>query len=396
MAEQNRQLATRSRDINDLIQSDGFKSQVELALPKFIDADRMLRIAVTVIKRNPKLQECTQDSLLSSIMTASQMGIEVDGRNGHLVPRWNSKLGCNEAQFQPDYKGIVGLVRMNDKVLDIYAELVREHDEFEIVKGLHRDLIHKIDIRKPRGKIVGAYAVILYTKDVTSFEFMDLEELYAIRERSDGWKAYTAKKISTCTWLTDEGEMCKKTVLKRLMKLADISGDTSDRLAVEYEKTMEAMPIARAVVKDSPSLPAPAKQLAAPESKSADSGEAAPEQEETSEPVQESVAASEPKKEAKRQPARQKTVEVASEVTSEPVTPSAAEHAPVTKSKAQELRDACVGYEDAQIIKVLIAFNLCEPSVTSLERVPASKIDFALTDTDTLIEELKERFPAQG
>ena len=97
----------KKRDIRDLIQSDTVKQQVALALPNYLTPERMLRICVTSVNRNPKLLECTPESLLAAIMQASQKGIEPDGRHGHLIPRWSGKKQCNECTFQPDYKGLL-------------------------------------------------------------------------------------------------------------------------------------------------------------------------------------------------------------------------------------------------------------------------------------------------
>lgn len=46
----------------------------------------------------------------------------------------------------------------------------------------------------------------------------DILEIYSIRDRSETYKAYVAGKIKSCTWVTDEGEMSRKTVLKRIYK----------------------------------------------------------------------------------------------------------------------------------------------------------------------------------
>lgn len=225
---------SKRRDIKEFIQSDVVRNQVALALPRFLTPERMLRICVTSINRTPKLAECTTESLLSAIMQAAQMGIEPDGRNGHLIPRWNGKLQVTECQFQADYKGLVALVRRNGDVEDIYADVVCESDTFKITKGLHRDLVHEIDIRADRGAIIGAYAVIQYRGGVTGFEFMGRKEIEDIRAGSESWKSHVAKGYST-PWLTAEGEMFKKTALKRLLKLADLSPDTADRLDRDNE-----------------------------------------------------------------------------------------------------------------------------------------------------------------
>ena len=164
------------------------------------------------------------------MMTAAQMGIAPDGRHGHLIPRWNKKLEKDEAAFQPDYKGLVALIRRNNEnVADVYAELVRENDFIKVTKGLRRDLIHEVDVKKDRGPLIGVYSVILYKDGSTSMEYLDRSDIEKIREHSDSWKKHKKDGWDT-PWKSDEGEMWKKSAINRIMKLADISEDTRDRL----------------------------------------------------------------------------------------------------------------------------------------------------------------------
>ena len=61
------------------------KPQMALALPKHLNADRMTRLALTAFSTNPDLQNCTPQSLASSIMLASQLGLEIGvGGQGYL------------------------------------------------------------------------------------------------------------------------------------------------------------------------------------------------------------------------------------------------------------------------------------------------------------------------
>lgn len=46
---------------------------------------------------------------------------------------------------------------------------------------------------------------------------MSVDEVNAIRDRSSAWKAYKSKGVS-CPWVTDWGEMAKKTCVKRAYK----------------------------------------------------------------------------------------------------------------------------------------------------------------------------------
>ncbi len=66
--------------------------EIEKALPSHMNADRMARIALTTIRTNPKLLECSVPSLLGAVMQAAQLGLE-PGLIGHcyLVPFKNGK-----------------------------------------------------------------------------------------------------------------------------------------------------------------------------------------------------------------------------------------------------------------------------------------------------------------
>jgi recombination protein RecT len=81
------------------------KQAIALALPKHLNPDRMLRLALTAFSTTPKLRECTAQSILASIVVASQVGLEpgVAGQ-GYLIP-----YGRN-CTFVPGWQGLVGLL----------------------------------------------------------------------------------------------------------------------------------------------------------------------------------------------------------------------------------------------------------------------------------------------
>ncbi len=262
----NQQLAERPQQRNDLrvmIQSDTIQQQLAMALPRYYSPDQFTVIVRTAINKNTKLGECDPGSFMTSMITGAQMGIAPDGRNGYLIPRWNSKTNRQECTFMPSYIGLIGLVRKNPEVADIYAETVHAEDVFRITKGLHRDIVHEVDVKKNRGPIIGAYSVISYKDGRASWEFMSREEIESVRARSDSWRAHVAKGYDT-PWKTDEGEMFKKTVLKRLIKTADISQETADRIAIDntIDSTADTSirEIKTADIPERPALPEPSQE----------------------------------------------------------------------------------------------------------------------------------------
>lgn len=71
--------------------SPGFKKQLATALPKHLTADRMARIALTEIRKNPALLKTQPESFMGAVMQAAQLGIELGSALGHayLVPYGN-------------------------------------------------------------------------------------------------------------------------------------------------------------------------------------------------------------------------------------------------------------------------------------------------------------------
>jgi len=397
----NQLATTQARDIRAYLQSDNVRSQVELALPRWLEPDRFLRICVTACNRNPDLAKCESTSLLLAVMQGAQMGLEPDGRLGHLIPRWNGKRNCYEAMFQADYKGLVALVRKNENVADVYADVVRENDVFEIESGLDRSLRHRIDIRKERGAIIGSYSVIKYRDGSSpSFEFMSIADIHRIRDRSDGWRAYQAKKIGSTPWASDEGEMCKKTVLKRLLKLADLSPEIAERVASDPESFVSdgASPereIRRAHV-----------EVEKPNERLLDSPKTEPEKESTSED------APPPQRRQRRsresEPTSEDAVETPVEIAApeeggkrsslrevaklnEPANETAARPTPDTIAGQILARTEAAGFSEAQVIQTLAMFGVCDHGVKRLELVGEKGLKLALEDIETLLEDLGQR-----
>ena len=93
--------------IRDVLQGEEFKRQIARALPRTMSPERFARIALTATYKNPKLLNCTRESLLQCLMELSAIGLEPDGRRAHLIP---FKDQCT---LIIDYKGIAELIRRN-------------------------------------------------------------------------------------------------------------------------------------------------------------------------------------------------------------------------------------------------------------------------------------------
>lgn len=127
------------------------KPQMALALPKHMSADRMARLALTAFSTNKDLQACRTDSILASLMTATQLGLEpgINGQ-GYLIPY---KGTCT---FVPGWKGLVDLVSRSGRAT-VWTGVVFPGDHFDYQFGDEPFCRHKPE--DGGGKFTHVYAI---------------------------------------------------------------------------------------------------------------------------------------------------------------------------------------------------------------------------------------------
>lgn len=208
-------------DIAALLSDPKIKAQMALALPRHITADRLARVALTEVRKNPALAHCDQHSFLGAIMTCAQLGLEPGGPLGHayLVPFENRKAGRTEVQFIVGYRGMIDLARRSGQIVSIEARPVYEGDQFEVSLGLDSALRHVPDYDNPNrthpDKLRFVYAVAKLKDGGVQFEVMSRREVEAVRAQS--------KAGTSGPWVTHFEQMALKTVVRRLFKWLPVS-----------------------------------------------------------------------------------------------------------------------------------------------------------------------------
>ena len=220
-----------------LFERPAVKNRLVAAMPKWLNPDRLLRLAVTAIRNNPMLLKCTQKSLLSCVMGCATLGLEPEPFLGqvYFVPYYNKKIGGYEAQLIPGYRGYLTLARRSGEVQSVQAQCVYENDQFELKFGLEP----KCDLlpaEGDRGGFKGAFVIFTYKDGSYSFDYMPKLDIDAIRDRS--------KAKTDGPWVTDYAEMAKKTVIRRHVKVAPLSVEiartaVAENLAIAGESQVD-------------------------------------------------------------------------------------------------------------------------------------------------------------
>ncbi|NLZ54309.1 MAG: recombinase RecT [Thermoanaerobacteraceae bacterium] len=192
------------------------KGEMSKALPMHLkrNAERYVRIAMTLIRENPTLASCDGYSLLGALMTGTALGLDPSPQLGqfYIVP-----FG-RKAVFILGYKGLIDLAFRSNRVATIFATEVYETDIFDYSYGLEQKLIHKPSGLADPGRITHYYAVVKFTNGGYVFHVMTNEQVHAY-----GKKYSPSYSSSDSPWQTNPIAMGKKTVIRQLAKYMPLS-----------------------------------------------------------------------------------------------------------------------------------------------------------------------------
>ena len=210
-------------------------------LPKHIDPDRVIKIALNVYLQNPALQKCSWQSMLRATMQCAELGLDPSPLLGeaYFIPYENTidvKVGNEwvkrkvlEVQLQTGYAGLIKLAKQTGLVADIYAVVVDKSEAepkfdakgrlvsgFYVEQGTTRKIHHIMNFAKERtGEVHAAYGVAkMADGSDPHFEVFTLKDIERIRGKSPSYRANPNKG----PWIEDFEAMAKKTMIKQVLK----------------------------------------------------------------------------------------------------------------------------------------------------------------------------------
>lgn len=155
-----------------------------------------------------------KQSMINAVINVAAIGISLNPaeKEAYLVPR-NGAV-CLDIS----YIGLMRLATDTGQIAWVQADIVYEKDHFRMM-GLDKQPEHRYNaFCKDRGQPVGVYVTAkLATGDYLT-DIMTVDEINAIRDKSQGYIAFIAKKAKTSIWHDHWGEMAKKTAVKRAQK----------------------------------------------------------------------------------------------------------------------------------------------------------------------------------
>jgi recombination protein RecT len=226
MAPNKEMFAMIKRDMQ--AQMPSIASALPQTAQRYLTPERLTKVALLAIGKNPSLLNCSRASILQAVMDTAQMGLELGGALGHayLVPF------KQQATAIIGYRGYIALARRSGEIQSVNAQVVYERDEFDLDLASGEIKIHRPYMDGDRGKETSVYCVAHYRDGGGHTEWMPISEIEKIRKRSP-----SVKRGQSSPWDTDYAEMARKTVVRRAAKYWPLSTELAD--AINYDLHQE-------------------------------------------------------------------------------------------------------------------------------------------------------------
>ncbi len=240
---------TGSAGIQDYL--DSIKPKLEEAATKHLTPDRLIRVFLGIAVRNPKIYECTRESIVNALSQCTSTGLEPGGilKHADLIPRWNKHAGpldgtgnprgARELYFQPRYGGLAELARRSGEVTRVNAAPVYQGElDRELFVYSHEPpaIRHDWAADSPAlndKDIIGGYAVAELVNGCRVQLWMSLAQIDKRRQAS--------AKPNGNFWTDWFPEMVRKTLLRSLFSggLVPMSEEMSFVMAADTDMNFE-------------------------------------------------------------------------------------------------------------------------------------------------------------
>lgn len=188
-------------------------------LPKHIEPERVVKIAMNAYLNNHDLGRCTPLSMVKATLQCAELGLDPSPLLGeaYFVPfkatvkykdgNVQKQREEQQVKLMPGYVGLAKLAKQTGDVADVYAVPVFESEKtpewnpegtklvagFCVEEGTERRIHHMRNLSAARGELYAVYGVVKFKDGTCHFEVLskaDVEEHRKISQQAEGtaWK----------------------------------------------------------------------------------------------------------------------------------------------------------------------------------------------------------------
>lgn len=218
------------KTVKDMVAS--IVGDVGAIAPRGVDPNRILELAYTAMREDPKLMDCTAASLVGGLTMSIRLGLEIGGPLGqsYLVPFRNTQAGVVEATWMLGYRGMIHLAYKSGQIENLAVVPVWPEDRYQVELGSEWRIVHIPDIRAPHDERKARPIAYYMRAKLKGGEAFVLPPLSAIDiERHRQW----SKGKNSPAWTDHYVAMASKTVVREDARYLPLSVETADAFATD-------------------------------------------------------------------------------------------------------------------------------------------------------------------
>ena len=178
-------------------------------------ASRLRKLMLDAVPRNPRILDCSPESVALALMTCAELNLQPSAALGHvyLIPRYDKKSRGMNLGLIIGYKGYLELIRRNCDVKNIYAGVAFRGEDFTISVDSdgptirHAPSLEDVD-RSPEA-VLASYVIIKMKSGATYCEWCSRSEILE-RRAASGSRGFSP-------WKTHFTRMARKCAIRKLV-----------------------------------------------------------------------------------------------------------------------------------------------------------------------------------
>ena len=201
--------------------------------PRGVDPNRILELAYTAMREDPKLMDCTAASLVGGLVMSLRLGLEIGGPLGqsYLVPFKNGATGQTEATWMLGYRGMIHLAYRSGQIEHMAVVPVWPEDRYEVELGSDWRIVHIPDLRAPhdasRAKPIAYYMRVKLKGSSEAFVLPPLTAVDIEHHRR------FSKGKNSPAWVDHYVAMASKTVVREDARYLPLSVEVAGAIAAD-------------------------------------------------------------------------------------------------------------------------------------------------------------------
>lgn len=222
--------------------------KLAMVVPRHVDPQKLVRLGLAAIMKDPNLIKCTPASLMLSLLQIGSLGLEPNTplqqaylwgtRNKKKIKQQNgatTEIWVDEAQPIIGYRGYILLATQAGDLADVDADVVYAKDTLKVYRGTSPRIEHEPFQGDDAGPMTGVYTTWTLPSGAVKFHYWPLHRIKTYVKKFGYSKGANGSTYLKSTYRDHEEAMVLKGNIRDATRFWPLSSERSDKVRKAFE-----------------------------------------------------------------------------------------------------------------------------------------------------------------